>query len=262
MFDNLRGKLYVVVHADPAAAGCLWAGPGAPRRSGGAGAGGDPALSDVQPGTARCIEETDFVSGFTREGFEEAVARIKEYIVDGDVMQVVLSQRLSRAVLGIAAGSVPRTAQPQSFALYVLLQSRDFHIVGSSPEILVHVEDGEVTVRPIAGTRPRGATRRTGSGVGSGSCWPIPKSCAEHLMLIDLGPQRRGSRGRGRQRGGDREDGDRALFPRHAYRLQCHRPFAPGHEPDRGLARHFSRRHRSAARPRSAPWRSSTNWSR
>src|SRR5690606_21722247 len=103
------------------------------------------------------ITETDFVSEFGRPGFEAAVRRIKEYIVDGDVMQVVLSQRMS---IGYQADPLDlyrglRRLNPSPYMYY--LDLGDFHIVGSSPEILVRLEDGMVTVRPIAGTRPRGA---------------------------------------------------------------------------------------------------------
>jgi anthranilate synthase component 1 len=185
VFDNLRGKLYVVVHADPAEQGAYER----------ANARLDALVTIVhdtvpryhQRDTAQQVHaEADFISGFTREGYEKAVARIKEYIIDGDVMQVVLSQRLS----------VPFTAAPLD--LYRALRSlnpspylfyfdlKDFHIVGSSPEILVHVEDGMVTVRPLAGTRPRGATEEQDRALEA-DLLADPKERAEHLMLIDLG---------------------------------------------------------------------------
>jgi anthranilate synthase component 1 len=185
VFDNLRGKLYVVVHADPAAQDAFER----------AEARLDDLVLQVQGSSPhyhrgaaarRAHTEADFVSGFTRDGFEKAVARIKDYIIDGDVMQVVLSQRLT----------VPFTASPLD--LYRALRSlnpspylfyfnlRDFYIVGSSPEILVHVENGMVTVRPIAGTRPRGATEQQDRALED-ELLADPKERAEHLMLIDLG---------------------------------------------------------------------------
>src|SRR5581483_12011897 len=85
-----------------------------------------------------------------------------------------------------AARSLPCAAQPQSLALHVLLQSRRLHIVGSSPEILVRLEEGMITVRPIAGTRPRGATEAEDLALEK-ELLADPKEIAEHLMLIDLG---------------------------------------------------------------------------
>jgi anthranilate synthase component 1 len=185
VFDNLRGKLYVVVHADPSA----------PDAYGKAQARLDDLVAQVQAATPRyqypaatrrVHGEADFVSGFTREGFEKAVARIKEYIIDGDVMQVVLSQRLT-----VPFSSSPldlyralRSLNPSPYLFYLNLG--DFYIVGSSPEILVHVEDGMVTVRPIAGTRPRGASDEQDRTLEA-ELLADPKERAEHLMLIDLG---------------------------------------------------------------------------
>jgi anthranilate synthase component 1 len=185
VFDNLRGKLYVVVHADPAEADAY----------GQAQARLDDLVAQVQAATPRyqsvnpaqqVHKEADFVSGFTRDGFEKAVARIKEYIIDGDVMQVVLSQRLS---VPFSASPLDlyralRSLNPSPYMFYFNLQ--DFYIVGSSPEILVHVEDGMVAVRPIAGTRPRGATEEQDRALEA-DLLADPKECAEHLMLIDLG---------------------------------------------------------------------------
>ena len=185
VFDNLRGKLYVVVHADPAL---------------------DAAHEEAQArlevlvqrmqqaamlygrGTSasKVHAEADFVSGFTRTGFEAAVERVKEYIIDGDVMQVVLSQRLS---IPFAAAPLDlyralRSLNPSPYLFYFHLG--DFHVVGSSPEILVHVENGMVTVRPIAGTRRRGADEAEDRALEQ-ALLADPKERAEHLMLIDLG---------------------------------------------------------------------------
>jgi anthranilate synthase component 1 len=185
VFDNLRGKLYVVVHADPAV----------PDAYGQAQTRLDDLVAQVRAATPRfrhagaaqqVHKEADFVSGFTREGFEKAVERIKEYIIDGDVMQVVLSQRLS---VPFSASPLDlyralRSLNPSPYMFYFNL--RDFYIVGSSPEILVHVEDGMVTVRPIAGTRPRGATEEQDRALEA-DLLADPKERAEHLMLIDLG---------------------------------------------------------------------------
>jgi anthranilate synthase component I len=87
------------------------------------------------------------------------VERIKRYIIDGDVMQVVPSPADERALQRATAGSVPRPALPNPSPYMYYLDLGDFHVVGSSPEILVRLEEDEVTVRPIAGTRPAGHAR-------------------------------------------------------------------------------------------------------
>jgi len=144
---------------------------GAPRRPG---------------GTGRSVGEADFVSGFTQEGFQAAVERIKRYILEGDCMQVVLSQRLS---IPFAAAPLDlyralRGLNPSPYMYFLNLG--DFHIVGSSPEILTRLEDGVVTVRPIAGTRKRGRNEAEDQALEA-ELLADPKELAEHLMLIDLG---------------------------------------------------------------------------
>lgn len=132
------------------------------------------------------IHEEDFVSGFTEEGFKEAVRKAREYIKAGDVMQVVLSQRLS-----VPFKAPPldlyrslRSLNPSPYMHFMNLDS--FHIVGSSPEILVRLDDGEITVRPIAGTRKRGYDKKRDEEMEK-ELLNDPKELAEHLMLIDLG---------------------------------------------------------------------------
>jgi len=184
VFDNLSGKLLMVVHVDA----------GQP----GAWARGQARLDELmqqlrQPLTipsglkeSRQVSEDDFVSGFTREGFEAAVRRVKEYIVEGDAMQVVLSQRLSIPYQAppLDLYRALRSLNPSPYMYYLDLD--DFHIVGSSPEILVRLEDGVVTVRPIAGTRPRGKDESEDLLLEK-ELLADPKELAEHLMLIDLG---------------------------------------------------------------------------
>jgi anthranilate synthase component I len=114
------------------------------------------------------------------------VARCKEYIVEGDVMQVVLSQRLSIpfAAPPLNLYRALRSLNPSPYMFFLDLD--DHHVVGSSPEILVRLEDDTVTVRPIAGTRPRGATEAEDRALEA-ELLADPKERAEHLMLIDLG---------------------------------------------------------------------------
>jgi anthranilate synthase component 1 len=183
VFDNLRGRLYVIVHVDPTAGGTFESGRKRLRSVVGR---MRECLPDQPSGQRRQINEADFISGFTERGFKQAVERIKEYILDGDCMQTVISQRLS----------VPYHARPLD--LYRALRGLnpspymyfynlgDFHIVGSSPEILTRLEDGEVTVRPIAGTRPRGRSDAEDQALEQ-ELLADPKELAEHLMLIDLG---------------------------------------------------------------------------
>jgi anthranilate synthase component 1 len=132
------------------------------------------------------VSENDFVSGFTEAGFKSAVERIKDYILAGDCMQVVLSQRLSIPFQArpIDLYRALRGLNPSPYMHYMDLG--DFHIVGSSPEILTRLEDGVVTVRPIAGTRRRGATEAEDRALEE-ELLADPKELAEHLMLIDLG---------------------------------------------------------------------------
>ena len=102
--------------------------------------------------------DLDYRASFTREDYERAVDTIKEYILAGDCMQVVPSQRMS---IDFKAEPIDlyRALRSQNPTPYMyFFNFGDFHVVGSSPEVLVRVEEGEVTVRPIAGTRPRGAT--------------------------------------------------------------------------------------------------------
>ncbi|MFD2113831.1 anthranilate synthase component I [Thiorhodococcus fuscus] len=183
VFDNLSGRMYIVVHLDPTAGDTLEAGEAriaelTDRMC--------HSMPNVNGGSERKVDESDFVSGFTEDGFKQAVERIREYILEGDCMQVVLSQRLS----------IPFQARPLD--LYRALRGlnpspymyfmdfEDFQVVGSSPEILTRLEDGIVTVRPIAGTRRRGQTEEEDKALEA-ELLEDPKELAEHLMLIDLG---------------------------------------------------------------------------
>jgi len=184
VFDNLSGKMLLLTHANPDESNAyenaqnrLQELANQLRES--------KAKSEIHA-NPKTVHESDFVSGFTEEGFKKAVNKAKEYITDGDIMQVVLSQRLS----------IPFTAEPLNLyrALRCLnpspymfyLDLDDFHIVGSSPEILVRLEDETVTVRPIAGTRRRGVTPEHDLELEQ-ELLADPKEIAEHLMLIDLG---------------------------------------------------------------------------
>lgn len=183
VFDNLSGKLLILLMVNPTANDAYQA---ARRR-----------LQELQQQLQQpmavpvasphlVVDEQDFVSGFTEAGFKQAVDRIREYINEGDCMQVVLSQRLT---IPFRASSLDlyralRILNPSPYLFY--LNMGDHQVVGSSPEILVRVEQGEVTVRPLAGTRPRGATPEEDKALEK-DLLADPKELAEHLMLIDLG---------------------------------------------------------------------------
>lgn len=132
------------------------------------------------------LNKNDFTSSFKKENFMAAVDKTKQYISDGDVMQVVLSQRLSKKFEGnpIDMYEALRDMNPSPYMYY--LDMDDFQIIGSSPEILVKLEDEKVTVRPIAGTRPRGKNEAEDIK-NEKDLLCDPKELAEHLMLIDLG---------------------------------------------------------------------------
>ncbi len=131
-------------------------------------------------------QSVEVVSDTDEAGFRNMVACAKDYITAGDIFQVVLSQRFSTEFTAppfeLYRGL--RRSNPSPFLFY--LNFDDFALVGSSPEILVRVRDGEVTIRPIAGTRPRGATPAQDKALEA-ELLADPKERAEHLMLLDLG---------------------------------------------------------------------------
>jgi len=125
-------------------------------------------------------------SNFSKEGFEQAVERAKEHIVSGDVIQVVLSQRLSGTASGddFALYRNLRSINPSPYMFY--LNFGDIRLIGASPEILVRLTGNRIRLRPIAGTRPRGHTREEDLLLEK-ELLSDPKERAEHIMLVDLG---------------------------------------------------------------------------
>ena len=184
VFDNLSGKLFIIVHADLEKSNAYL---NAKKRLNEISEMlRNNQIKESQLDKSRNVDENDFVSGFTQKHYMNAVDTIKNYIVNGDAMQVVLSQRLS-----IPFESKPinlyralRSLNPSPYMYF--LDLGDFQIVGSSPEILVRLEENIVTVRPIAGTRPRGTTEIEDIALEK-DLLEDPKELAEHLMLIDLG---------------------------------------------------------------------------
>ncbi|GIW18623.1 MAG: anthranilate synthase component I [Tepidiforma sp.] len=162
-------------------------------------------------------------SNVGREGYELMVEKIREYIIAGDCIQVVPSQRLRRptAVHPFNIYRQLRTINPSPYMFY--LDLGDFQVVGASPELLVRVEDGVVTTHPIAGTRPRGATPEEDERLAA-ELLADEKERAEHIMLVDLGRNDIGRVARPGTVRVDQPDAHRAVLPRHAHRLQRLRP--------------------------------------
>lgn len=190
VFDNLGGKIIFIVHAkvslDAEQNSCaLKAAEARLDQLEEKLRGETPATQNMSLKSVG-LQEQNFTSSFGEQKFQQAVEKIKDYVLAGDVMQTVISQRLS----------IPFTAEPLNLyrALRCLnpspymyfLDLGDHHVVGSSPEILARLENNEVTVRPIAGTRRRGHTEEEDLALER-EMLADPKEIAEHLMLIDLG---------------------------------------------------------------------------
>ncbi len=185
VFDNLAGKLHFIILADPREEQAL-----------------EKAHNEIKALTTKLRQpvfprggldltipegkELTYTASFTQQDYEKAVEIIKEYIRAGDCMQVVPSQRMSVAfdAAPIDLYRALRCFNPTPY-MYIF-NFKDFHVVGSSPEVLVRVEDELITVRPIAGTRPRGKTEEEDIALEK-DLLSDAKEIAEHLMLIDLG---------------------------------------------------------------------------
>jgi anthranilate synthase component 1 len=192
VFDNLAGAIALVVTVDPrdadAAAGAEARLDALQLRLEGPAPRLPPVDIDAGRRDSERVRDVEaaFESEFGRARFEAAVERVRDYILAGDVMQVVPSQRMSApfSASPLNLYRALRNLNPSPYLYF--LDLGDFQIVGSSPEILSRLQDGEVTVRPIAGTRRRGATREEDLALEA-ELLADPKEIAEHLMLIDLG---------------------------------------------------------------------------
>ena len=181
VFDSLSGKIFLIVHVDPKDDCALELGE--QRLAEFAAMLQQPAPNVTAENKQAPVE---FVSEFSENKFKQAVDETREYIRAGDVMQVVLSQRQSTEFTAppINLYRSLRSLNPSPYMYYMNME--DFYIVGSSPEILVRLEDDEVTVRPMAGTRPRGKDSQHDIALEK-ELLQDPKELAEHLRLIDLG---------------------------------------------------------------------------
>ncbi|AKH37022.1 MULTISPECIES: anthranilate synthase component I [Nitrosomonas] len=178
--DNLSGKLYLIIYANPHSDNAYQAGKNRLKE----------LLTRLRQPLSIPIEEPSkpgtAVSEFEEADFIAAVEKAKHYIVEGDIMQVVLSQRTSKpySASPLALYRALRSLNPSPYMFYYHLDH--FHIVGASPEILVRLEKDMVTVRPIAGTRPRGKNLQEDATLAA-DLLADPKERAEHVMLMDLG---------------------------------------------------------------------------
>ena len=145
----------------------------------------DPPLRDINPHAPRPMPLAPIQSNFTQDGFEAAVRAAVEYINAGDIFQVVLSQRFTAETTAhpFDVYRALRVINPSPFMFY--LRAGDVTLVGASPEIMCRVEGGEVTNRPLAGTRPRGATPDDDKRLAA-ELLADPKERSEHIMLVDL----------------------------------------------------------------------------
>jgi anthranilate synthase component 1 len=180
IFDNLRGKLSLIVWADPSQIDAFDA---AQARLDALTAQLDQAAhapAAVSAAPAEAVRE------WPEAGFLEAVEAAQKYIRAGDIMQVVLANRRRRPLAAhpLSLYRALRSLNPSPYMFYY--DFGDFHVVGASPEILVRLEDGTVNVRPIAGTRPRGATPEEDCTLAE-DLLADPKERAEHVQLMDLG---------------------------------------------------------------------------
>jgi len=178
--DNLSGKLYLIVFADPRGANAFERAQVRLRE-----------LAAQLRAPVQVPDEIPMAPGvpqpeFAEEAFVQAVERAKRYIYDGDIMQVVLSQRMSHPYPAspLSLYRALRALNPSPYMFYYDMGG--FHVVGASPEILVRLEGDTVTLRPIAGTRARGATREQDLALER-ELLADPKERAEHVMLMDLG---------------------------------------------------------------------------
>ena len=178
--DNLSGKLYLVVYADPAEQGAFAKAQQRLQELRG------KLRQPVQMPYQYRTEKTEAKSEFGEAAFKAAVEKTKQYIYNGDCMQVVIAQRMSQRFDAnpISLYRALRTLNPSPYMFYY--DFGDFHVVGASPEILVRLEDKDVTVRPIAGTRKRGASHDEDLALEK-ELLADEKERAEHTQLLDLG---------------------------------------------------------------------------
>jgi anthranilate synthase component 1 len=178
--DNVAKKIFIVSYADPSIKDAYVLGVARLDKL------YDQLHQSMKIEPLQTSNLAEAKSEFGEEAFKKAVEKAKSYIFEGDIMQVVLSQRMSQKFEAspLALYESLRTLNPSPYMFYYHMD--DHHVVGASPEILVRLEDETVTVRPIAGTRPRGKTEEEDKKLEK-ELLADPKECAEHVQLMDLG---------------------------------------------------------------------------
>ena len=183
VIDNVAGRIYLIVYADPSQSDSFEKSQARLKEL-------LACLSKpVSIPSSRASTKTELIRKFKAEDFESAVRKTKEYILAGDCMQVVIGQRISKPFTDspLALYRALRSLNPSPYMYFY--DFGDLQVVGSSPEILVRQEkrDGEkiVTIRPLAGTRPRGTNPEEDERLAR-ELLADPKEIAEHVMLIDL----------------------------------------------------------------------------
>ena len=178
--DNLSGKLTLIVYAEPGFPGAYQKARARLKEL-----LGKLRMPVVIP-AEQPVHSEAAVSIFGEGAFKQAVRKAKEYITEGDIMQVVLSQRMTKPFNAspMALYRTLRSLNPSPYMFY--FDFEDFHVVGASPEILVRLEGDRVTVRPIAGTRKRGASPEEDAALAA-ELLADEKERAEHTQLLDLG---------------------------------------------------------------------------
>jgi anthranilate synthase component I len=178
--DNVAKKIFIVSYADPSIKDAYALGVARLDKL------YDQLHQSMKIEPLQTLNLSEAKSEFGEEAFKKAVEKAKSYIFEGDIMQVVLSQRMSQKFEAppLALYESLRTLNPSPYMFYYHMD--DHHVVGASPEILVRLEDETVTVRPIAGTRPRGKTEEEDKKLEK-ELLADPKECAEHVQLMDLG---------------------------------------------------------------------------
>jgi len=178
--DNVAKKIFIVSYADPSIKDAYALSVARLDKL------YDQLHQSMKIEPLQTLNLTEAKSEFGEEAFKKAVEKAKSYIFEGDIMQVVLSQRMSQKFEAspLALYESLRTLNPSPYMFYYHMD--DHHVVGASPEILVRLEHETVTVRPIAGTRPRGKTEEEDKKLEK-ELLADPKECAEHVQLMDLG---------------------------------------------------------------------------
>jgi anthranilate synthase component 1 len=184
VFDNLAGKVWIIIHANPEDELAFAKGQKRLEELTHRLRSGSTGYAEIL--NQNELDDSSVKMSFTQPDFEKAVIKCQELITSGDIMQVVLSQRMSMpfSARPLDVYRALRASNPSPYMYF--MDFENYQVVGSSPEVLVRKNGDKVTLRPIAGTRPRGKTIEEDLKFAQ-ELLNDPKELAEHLMLIDLG---------------------------------------------------------------------------